>query len=142
MIFPGTYDVQSVNISAIPGGLELSCTFVNGSQAQSCLLTVCRVEDDNAVEGLCISITIRNTYMFTSTKQINNLQLGKYTITHVTTTSGGEVNTVRGIELDVLQVRITDLVTSPSMATMSSSTPGYNDYYIDNKVTFLPTVAV
>ena len=54
MIDINTYDVQSVSGTsrAIPGGLELDCTFAEGSQAQSCILTVCRLE--NGMEELIL----------------------------------------------------------------------------------------
>ena len=93
-ILPGTYDVQSVNISALAGGLELSCTFVSGSQAQSCLLTVCSVEDCSV--NTTVNIT-RNGGSLTFAKEVS-LQAGMYTIGQVAEKeSGGEVTVVRGI---------------------------------------------
>ena len=56
MINVDTYDVQSVSGRAIPGGLELDCTFAEGSQAQSCILTVRRLE--NGIEEYCMNLTI------------------------------------------------------------------------------------
>ena len=114
----GTYDVQSVNVTAIPGGLELSCTFLSGSQAQSCLLTVCRVED-----GLsCIpNITItRNGGSPTSTELVNDLQPGMYTIRQVAEVErDGNVTVVnvRGIDVGEV-VNVTEVITTS--ATPSS----------------------
>ena len=73
----GTYDVQAVSIDSIPGGLELSCTFASGSQARSCVLTVCRVENEVIDEGSCVNIsTITRNEQSISTQQITNLQPG------------------------------------------------------------------
>ena len=115
LICPGTYDVQSVNISAVPGGLKLSCTFVSGSQAQSCLLTVCRVEDGSS----CITNTTitRNGGSLTFTKPVTNLPPGMYTITQVAEVErDGEVIVVRGIDVreavNVIDVPTTSATTS------------------------------
>ena len=50
--FTDTYDVQSVSGRVIPGGLELSCTFAEGSQAQSCIITLHRIVE-NGMEFHC-----------------------------------------------------------------------------------------
>ena len=110
--------MQSVNISSIPSGLELSCTFVSGSQAQSCLLTVCSVEDGSS----CIlSTTItRNGGSLTFTKLVTNLPAGMYTIRQVTEVErDGEVTVVRGI--DVGEVHVID---TPTMSATQSSPSG------------------
>ena len=48
-----TYDVQSVSGRAISGGLNLSCMFAEGLQAQICILTVCilMAQNLNSVEA-------------------------------------------------------------------------------------------
>ena len=92
----GTYDVQAVSIDSIPGGLELSCTFANGSQARSCVLTVCRVENEVIDEGSCVNATIiRNEN--TATKMVD--QLGEYRIREIAEIeSDGEMTTVKIID--------------------------------------------
>ena len=92
----GTYDVQAVSIDSIPGGLELSCTFASGSQARSCVLTVCRVENEVIDEGSCVNITItRNENA--ATKMVD--QLGEYRIREIAEIeSDGEMTTVRIID--------------------------------------------
>ena len=110
--------MQSVNVSAVPGGLELSCTFVSGSEAQSCLLTVCRVEDVSS----CIPTTTitRNGGSLTFTKQVTNLPPGMYTIGQVAEVErDGEVTFVRGI--DVGEVRVTDTPTTSATPSRSGN---------------------
>ena len=91
---PGTYDVQAVSIGSIPGGLELSCTFASGSQARSCVLTVCRVVVNEFIACLNITITRNDN---TVTKMVD--QLGEYRIREVAEIeSDGEMTTVRIID--------------------------------------------
>ena len=52
-----TYDVQSVSGIVIPGGLKLSCTFAEGLQAQSCILTIYRILE-NGMEIFIKNMTI------------------------------------------------------------------------------------
>ena len=80
MIDVDTYDVQSVSDRAIPGGLELDCTFAEGSQAQSCILTVCRLE--NGMEEYCMNLTIIRENLQQS-GQLTGLQPGLYTVKNV-----------------------------------------------------------
>ena len=111
--------MKSVNITAIPGGLELSCTFVNGSQAQSCLLTVCRVEDGSS----CTQNTTitRNGGSLTFTKLVTNVPSGMYTIRQVAEVErDGEVTVVRGIDVGEA-VNVTDVITT---STTESSPSG------------------
>ena len=58
-----TYDVQSVSGTAIAGGLELTCTFAEGSQAQHCILIIYRTLE-NGVGTFIANIIIlgRNAY--------------------------------------------------------------------------------
>ena len=66
---------------AIAGGLELSCTFAEGSQAQSCVLLIC--PKGTGFEGSCVTTTIfRNPHdsSLMSTGQITNLQPGLYLV--------------------------------------------------------------
>ena len=98
-----TYDVQSVSGRAIPGGLELDCTFAEGSQAQSCILTVCRLE--NGMEEYCMNLTIVRENLQQS-KQLTGLQPGLYTIKNVTEVeSDGSMTLLRRTdELDSTKV--------------------------------------
>ena len=115
-IRPGTYDIESGYISAIPGGLELGCTFVSGSQAQSCLVTVCRAENGSS----CIAnITItRNGGSLSFAEQITNLPSGMYTIRQVAEVErDGEITVVRSIAVGEA-VNVTDVInTSGTLST-------------------------
>ena len=121
-MYADTYDVQSVSGTAITGGLELSCTFAEGSLAQSCILTVCRRE--NSMEESCNNITIRRVDPQTS-GQVSNLQPGVYIVKRVAEVeSDGQVTILR--REDVLEIRITE---PPPVTT--STTPGWE--FITNR---------
>ena len=99
---------------AIPGGLELDCTFAEGSQAQSCILTVCRLE--NGMEEYCMNLTIVRESRQQSW-QLTGLQPGLYTVKKVTEVeSNGSVTLHR--RTDELQLTITEppptTVTAPT----------------------------
>ena len=132
----GTYDVQSVNGSAIAGGLKLSCTFADGSQAQSCILTVCKMENDIIVEGSCINTTItRDPQFLTSSGQLTNLQPGLYAISEVAEVESDGIVTVLRSTGEALQFMITE-----PPPTTTSTTPGYSlnsETMIVNKVFLL-----
>ena len=113
----GTYDVQSVSASAIAGGLELSCTFATGSQARSCVLTVCRVEDNSILKESCTYSTIsRNNNSLTSIKQEPISTSGMYSIVQV-----GEVESSGRVTVVELMGEISILYLPPVSTT---STPG------------------
>ena len=67
--------------------LEFNCTFIRGSQAQSCTLTVCHDPQDlsNAVfEEQCMNVTIRRDQNHRlSTKRVIGFKPGVYTISGV-----------------------------------------------------------
>ena len=85
----GTYDVQSVSGSATAEGRELNCIYVEGSQAQSCVLLICN-------SSLCISVIIPRDYQSNFIEQVNQLQFGDYTITAVAEIEeDGEVTSLR-----------------------------------------------
>ena len=89
--------------TAIAGGLELSCTFAEGSKAQSCILTVCKMENGAAVS--CMNIAINREDPQTS-GQITNLQPGLYVVREVAEVeSKGRVTTLS--RRDVLELMIT-----------------------------------
>ena len=89
---------------AIPGGLELNCTFAEGSRAQSCILTVCRLE--NGMEECCMNLTIVRENLQQS-GQLTGLQPGLYTVKNVTEVeSNGSVTLHR--RTDELQLTITE----------------------------------
>ena len=88
----------------IPGGLELDCIFAERSQAQSCILTVCRLED--SVEEYCMNLTIVRENLQQS-GQLTGLQPGLYMIKNVTEIeSDGSVTLHR--RTDALQLTITE----------------------------------
>ena len=101
-----TYDVQLVNGTVLPqdGGVELSCTFAEGSRAQSCILSICRMEDD--IEEPCRNITI-NREENTVNQQIINLQPGLYIIGEVAEVeSDGQLTVHR--KKNVLELRVNE----------------------------------
>ena len=112
-----TYDVQSVSGTAIAGGLELSCTFAEGSQAQSCILTIYRTMPlENGMEMFAMNITISRENPQTSGR-VSNLELGEYVVREVAEVeSDGQVTTHR--RRDVLKL----VITQPSPAATSEST--------------------
>ena len=66
---------------AIPGGIELSCTFAEGSQAQTCIITLYRtVENDMEIFIMNISISRENPQI---SGRVSNLELGLYIIREV-----------------------------------------------------------
>ena len=86
------------------GGVELSCTFAEGSRAQSCILSVCIMEDD--IEEPCMNITI-NREENTTNQQIINLQPGLYIIREVAEVeSDGQLTVHR--KKNVLELRVNE----------------------------------
>ena len=83
----GSYDVQSVHIESAPDSdrFEVSCTFIKGSSAQGCLLTVCERVDDVIDNDSCINVTImRDPGWPTATQEIaHEFGSGILTITAV-----------------------------------------------------------
>ena len=112
---PDTYDVQSVSGRAIPGGLNLSCTFVEGSQAQSCILTVCI---DGTRPEICRSINVSREDPQTSGHLIG-LEPGLYTVREVAEIESDGQVTVH-IRRDVLKLQITK-----PLSTTTSTILGY-----------------
>ena len=106
LLFTDTYDVQSVNGRPIAGGLELSCTFAEGSQAQSCILTIC----NGTYLEICRNISISREDPQTSGR-LKGLDPGLYTIRKVAEVeSDGQVTVHRRIV--VLELQITESVTT------------------------------
>ena len=97
---------------AIAGGLELTCTFAKGSQAQSCILTVCRME--NGMEVSCMNITISREKPQMSGRR-TTLQPGLYVVREVAEVeSDGQVTMLR-LRRNILELMITE----PSLTTTS-----------------------
>ena len=97
---------------AIPGGLELSCTFAEGSQAQSCILTVCRME--NGTEESCKNVTISREES-TEGQEIKHFRPGLYIIIKVAEVeNNGELTIHR--KRNVLELRVTE---PPPLTTVS-----------------------
>ena len=92
----------------LPGGLELSCTFGEGSQSQSCILTVCRTE--NGITEFCKNITINREENIES-GQINNLQPGLYTVREVAEVENNGQLTIHR-KKNVLELRVTESSTA------------------------------
>ena len=92
---------------AIPGGLELNCTFADGSRAQSCTLTISRILESGMDRFIVnVSITRVNSH---SSVQVLNLDLGEYVIREVAEVeSDGQVTTHRRIN-SILTLLITEL---------------------------------
>ena len=110
---------------ATPGGLELDCTFAEGSQAQSCILTVCRLE--NGMEEYCMNLTIVRENLQQS-RQLTGLQPGLYAVKDVTEVeSNGSVTLLR--KIIILQLNITE---SPPTTAPTGITSGSLFYYIDD----------
>ena len=111
-----TYDVQSVSGIAIPGGLELNCTFAERSQAQSCILTIYRtISLENSMEIFIANITISREHPQTSGR-VSNLELGQYVVREVAEVeSNGKVTIHR--RRDVLSL----IITEPAPTTTSES---------------------
>lgn len=104
--YAGTYDVQSVRsrITGDSSGLELSCTFMRGSRAQSCRLTVCEELNGVAIEQSCTNVSIaRRPNQQISTKTITNFISGSgtYMITEVVEIESDGVVTVLTHAADV-----------------------------------------
>ena len=117
ILFTGTYDVQSVSGTAIAGGLELSCTFAEGSHAQSCILTVCRMEN-YSVAGSCMSINInRDSEDPQTSVRIMNLQPGLCVVREVAEVeSDGQITTLS-------RRNVLELIISPP-PIVNSTIPG------------------
>ena len=88
---------------ATAGGVELSCTFTEGSQAQSCVLTVCRIENDTEK---CKNLSIRRESPQKSS-QLTGLQPGYYVVRNVTEIESDGSMTIHG-RTDILQLNITE----------------------------------
>ena len=107
---------------AIPGGLELDCTFAEGSQAQSCILTVCRLE--NGMEEYCVNLII-NRENLQQSGQLTGLQPGLYAVKNVTKVeSDGSVTLLR--RTVELQLNITE--PSPTTAPIGAIPGGLSNY--------------
>ena len=101
-----------VNGTVLTGGVEVSCTFADGSQAQSCILTICRME--NGFEESCWNITISRAES-TKGQQVANLQPGVYTITKVAEVeSNGQLTIHR--KRNILELRV---IEPPPLTTIS-----------------------
>ena len=102
---------------AIAGGLELSCTFAEGSQAQSCILTVCRME--NSMEDCCRNLTI-NRESPQQSGQVTGLQPGLYTLRNVIEVESDGSKTIHERTNVLLQLNITEsLPTTAPIGIMS-----------------------
>ena len=100
---------------AIAGGLELNCVFAEGSQAQSCILTIYMILE-GGMDTIIASVSI-NRGNSQENRQVLNLDLGEYVVRSVAEVeSDGQVTTHR--RRDILKVSVTE----PTPATSSIST--------------------
>ena len=111
----GTYDVQSVSSRAISGGLELSCTYAEGSQAQSCILEICNSIITN---GSC-----RNVIIARGSQLSDHARPGMYIVTVVE--NDGEITSIR----------INDMIIVSPLVTTSIS-PGTNHFLLLKQTIF------
>ena len=93
-----------MNGTVLTGCLELTCTFAEGSQAQSCILTICKIE--NGIEDSCMNISI-NRAESTEGQRLQNLQPGLYTIREVAEIESNGQLTVHK-KHNVLELRVTE----------------------------------
>ena len=82
---------------AIAGGLELNCTLAEGSQAQSCILTLVQ---ENGLEEFCRNVTI-NRESPRQSGQLVGLQPGFYIVRNVIEVENDGSMTIHG-RIDVL----------------------------------------
>ena len=65
----------------IAGGLQLSCTFAEGSQAQSCILIIYRILE-NGMDIFIMNVSISRGNPQTNGR-VSNLELGEYVVREV-----------------------------------------------------------
>ena len=109
--YTDTYDVQSVSGTAIPGGLKLNCTFAEGSRAQSCIITLCRIE--NGMEVFCMNVTISRED--SAQTFVINLQPGLYSVKEVAEVESDDQVTVIERKFLQLEYLITESLQTTSM---------------------------
>ena len=89
-------------------GLELNCTLAEGSQAQSCILNVCRIE--KGILGSCTNITIGRDDPQTAGR-ISNIPPGLYVVREVAEVeSDGQITILE--RKNILELRIPDTIPS------------------------------
>ena len=118
----GSYDVQEVDVSAVAGGLILSCTFATGSEAHGCQLRVCqRGSGDTVIQNSCQDVTILRE-PGPSTIMLRDLELGIYTIMEVTKIERDGNETVLNLEaLQLTDVEVIEEVPTTSPTTTRPS---------------------
>ena len=99
---------------AIPGGLELDCIFADGSQAQSCTLTISRLLE-GGMDRFVVNVSISRVNSHSS-GQVLNLDLGEYVVREVAEVeSDGQVTTHRRRSiLTLLITKLAPIATSGS----------------------------
>ena len=103
---------------AIAGGLELSCIFAEGSQAQSCIITLYRIVE-NDIELFIVNVSISRENPQASGR-ISNLELGEYVVREVAEVeSDGQVTIHR--RRDVLKLLVNETAPATTLeSTMST----------------------
>ena len=109
-----------MNGRAIAGGLELSCTFAEGSQAQSCILTIYRLLENGRDTFIANIFISRVNPQEIAIGRVLNLEVGVYVVRVVAEVeSDGQVTIHRRI--DVLKLSVTESApTTTSEYTMFS----------------------
>ena len=103
---------------AIVGGLELSCIFAEGSQAQSCTLSIYRILDIG-MDKFIVNVSI-NRENLRSSGQVLNLELGEYVIREVAEVeSDGQVTIHK--RTDIIKLTVT---LAPPATTIRTPWPG------------------
>ena len=105
---------------AIAGGLELSCTFAEGSQAQSCVLSIYRILENNGDRFITnISISRENPQAIGI---LANLDLGDYVVRDIAEVERDGQMTIH-IRIDELELSV---IESAPVTTSASTmlTPG------------------
>ena len=105
---------------AIAGGLELSCIFAEGSQAQSCTLSIYRILEIG-MDRFIVNVSISRENLHTSGRVVN-LELGEYVIREVAEIESDGQVTIHS-RRDVLNLMVNERAPATTIRT------GYSIYF-------------
>lgn len=125
----GTYDIQSISVSARSGALAVECTFVTGSQTLICQLTICELVQGTVVLSTCQDLRVpRDPSSTVSTQVLEGLQPGLYTVQSVVSENNAGVQTPFMSDdvsiLGLVDIQVTEpppTTTSPPVSTTVST---------------------